>query len=986
MFHFRTFLLRLFAACVLLIPSASAFASHLVGGELGYVYLGPSPLGNGYGRYEIVLNLHINCNSQSEVPYFQQMLSESADGMLSAGIYIQDPDQPDADKLLFLEIDLPLLDSTTVQPEVPPGCTIGDDICLKKGVFRTVVDLPPSAGGYHLFSQLCCRIIGLANLSNPATDGIGYYAFIPPTDIPNTSPEFFAIPTPFPCIGDTTTYLNTASDADGDELVFSFAHPYLSLSNLVFAGDPLPTTLEWPLATASYVPNFSPTEPFGPTGAAIIDPATGISLYAPNNIGLYIVVVEVREYRNGQLIGISRRDVQVQSVSCGGPVPNTAPELSAGTALTYEIEAGANLCTDLVFTDAEGQALSLAAYGPILDPVLTVPTATLSAPITAPGSLTTTFCWNTSCDQGREQPYLFSTSVTDQGCPTKTIDVAFQVLVRVGPGMITGAAAVCANSSGYSYTIDDPGTDPPVWIVSGGTLTSGQGTDSITVDWGALGTGTITVTTTNSNGCTGGSVLNVQIGTTIPVDLGPAITLCSGDSVQLGAPATGNWTWTPVEGLSNANIADPMASPATSTLYTVNVSENGCTGSGSVQVDVVTAPVVDLGADLNLCNGDSVQLGTGGAGNWNWIPTNGLDDATAPAPMASPGNTTEYIAYVTLNGCTDSDTLLVVVTGNPSADAGPDAWLCTGSSITLDGVGGGSASWTPALGLDDPTSLTPLATPDVTTTYVLTITDGLGCSATDTTTITVGDDPFVDAGADLSLCVGQTANLQGAVSGGAGFAWSPVEGLDDATLLTPVASPSTTTLYTLTATVDTCTASDQVLVTVQTLGAEAFTFRVEPGCDSIRAFLRAEVGGADLLWDLGDGTTSTASSFQHYFQYGQPIVVSLTATDASGCSATSTVQLPTDTLPDLTDARAPNVFTPNGDGVNDVFSPLPENVGRCATLIVLNRWGQKVFESFGNNVRWDGHDPGGQVCVPGTYYYTFTLRELQWQGSVELIR
>ena len=83
----------------------------------------------------------------------------------------------------------------------------------------------------------------------------------------------------------------------------------------------------------------------------------------------------------------------------------------------------------------------------------------------------------------------------------------------------------------------------------------------------------------------------------------------------------------------------------------------------------------------------------------------------------------------------------------------------------------------------------------------------------------------------------------------------------------------------------------------------------------------------------------------------------------------------------------PNVFTPNGDGYNDVFTlDTDAFLGPCTDLFIYNRWGQKIFESLGNNITWDGTTFAGEPCVPGTYFYLFNVNGMTFEGSVLLNR
>ena len=160
------------------------------------------------------------------------------------------------------------------------------------------------------------------------------------------------------------------------------------------------------------------------------------------------------------------------------------------------------------------------------------------------------------------------------------------------------------------------------------------------------------------------------------------------------------------------------------------------------------------------------------------------------------------------------------------ANAGPDKTIAPGGSAVLEGSAtGGSGtytySWTPITALNDPNIATPTASPAVTTTYTLTVNDGLN-TATDTVVVTVGQAAstlMANAGPDKQMALGESVVLNGSASGGSGtytYAWTPTTGLDDPTSATPTASPTETTTYTLTVTdtVDNGTATDDVVVTV----------------------------------------------------------------------------------------------------------------------------------------------------------------------------
>ena len=122
------------------------------------------------------------------------------------------------------------VESVEIQPlNNPSGCNVGSSICVYQVVYSSIVDLNNNAGnangGYHITHERCCRNNTIQNISNPGSTAMTYYAWIPPITFSNTSPEFTSIPLPYICVGDSTTALNTATDVDGDELIFSYVSP-----------------------------------------------------------------------------------------------------------------------------------------------------------------------------------------------------------------------------------------------------------------------------------------------------------------------------------------------------------------------------------------------------------------------------------------------------------------------------------------------------------------------------------------------------------------------------------------------------------------------------------------------------------------------------------------------------------------------------------------------------------------------------------------
>ena len=289
------------------------------------------------------------------------------------------------------------------------------------------------------------------------------------------------------------------------------------------------------------------------------------------------------------------------------------------------------------------------------------------------------------------------------------------------------------------------------------------------------------------------------------------------------------YEWTPTTGLSCWTCEDPIITVNTPTTYTVVATDfNGKTGTAIVNVDV-SSITVDLGMDTNLtCGQFFVDLVPQLSGDvitpitYNW--SNGSMDSVVNVP---DGN---YTVTVTNGfGCNGTDDVTVTVDSALSFDAGEDSSFCdTGTytvvldpTILTDGSGNYTYSWTPTAGLSDPTIINPTATITGGITYTLVIDDqNNGCSFTDSVTFYMSY-LEVDAGSDVSISSGQGDTLMGSIvvdmgSGDYDYSWAPTLGLDDHTVMNPVASPTQSTTYTLTVEDEEsgCTYTDTVRVTV----------------------------------------------------------------------------------------------------------------------------------------------------------------------------
>ena len=266
----------------------------------------------------------------------------------------------------------------------------------------------------------------------------------------------------------------------------------------------------------------------------------------------------------------------------------------------------------------------------------------------------------------------------------------------------------------------------------------------------------------NSVYATGGSLSVGNFLDFIQITINPMPTANAGSDLNIGAcpwaadanmngSGTGSaplvYSWLPTAGLSDPNIANPVAHPSVTTTYTLQVTDaNGCYVSDSVLITVDPLPTANAGIDISICNGSTVQLIGSGTGtsplSYSWLPTTGLSDPNIPGPLATPTDTTFYQLTVTDSyGCAAIDSVLITFKINPtitiSASANP---ICIGDTTILTASGAISYIWNPGGIATNPL----VVTPNNTTTYTVTGTDSFGCTGEATATIVVDAIPIID--------------------------------------------------------------------------------------------------------------------------------------------------------------------------------------------------------------------------------------------------
>jgi gliding motility-associated-like protein len=471
--------------------------------------------------------------------------------------------------------------------------------------------------------------------------------------------------------------------------------------------------------------------------------------------------------------------------------------------------------------------------------------------------------------------------------------------------------------------------------------------------------------------------------------------ICSGESNGIINVTTTGGT-APYEYSINggANWQTSNVFNVTAGAYTIDVRDaRGCIilqqTTTITEPNILTATATTANATCNGgSNGTVTVTATGGNSNYTYS----LNGTTFQASNILNAMAGTYTVTVKDNlGCTTTIPNTVVGLTNDLTFTTPaPVTICEGTSTQLQIVSNAlQYAWSPAAGISNPSIANPVANPVVTTSYNVAITYG-ACSDNVIVVVNVNPAPIANAGADGFICVGQNYQLQG--SGGNQFSWTPVTRLTDPTIANPVADPDRTTIYSLIVTdANNC----------KSLIADNVTVDVTPP-------IKITTSPADTIVHAGDQFQVLATSVATSYVWspttglnnpsipnplitagaiGDDIIYTVTGTTQAGCRGDGFVRVRVYTGPEL---YVPTGFTPNGDGKNDRFFPLPVGIKEIKYFRVFNRWGEMIYSTNKLNDGWDGKFAGREQAS-GVYVWTVEgitkdNRVITKRGTVMLIR
>jgi uncharacterized repeat protein (TIGR01451 family) len=514
----------------------------------------------------------------------------------------------------------------------------------------------------------------------------------------------------------------------------------------------------------------------------------------------------------------------------------TNAAITATTTGTYTVTVTNNGCTAVVAQSvtAQGVTASILAGGP------TTFCAGGSVDLSVAGL--GTYQWNTGATTANitaTSTGVYSVTVTNNGCTA------------------TASQAVTVNSVAASIT-----PFGPTEFCAGGSLTllAGGGTNYLWNNTATSTTAAITVTTSNTytvtvtgaGGCTTTQSVVVTVNPLPVVNAGADVTICDGVATQLGAAQVADMTysWGPSGGLSATNIAQPLASPSTTTTYGLTMTNTltGCTANDNVLVTVNPTPTASASNNGPLCDTrDIILIATGGFG-YQWSGPNGYTASTATATVLStspsfPGpGTWTYTVTVSNGNCSATASTTVVVNDSPNITLSSNAPLCAGSALQLTSNYSNATTndvyqWSGPLGFSSslPSPTIANVTPQNAGTYTLLVANQYGCTSAATIAVAVNALPNVTISSGTT-CSGGLTNLSIWVPNaglGATYAWSGTGvGTGNNQTVNGLSAGSQTYSVTITNSLG-CTASSTTTIVIPSCyvcNAQAGTVQVNNGC------------------------------------------------------------------------------------------------------------------------------------------------------------
>ncbi|MDX1653404.1 MAG: PKD domain-containing protein [Brumimicrobium sp.] len=659
--------LLLFAS--LLFFTYETFATHIIGGSLTYEHLGGS-------SYNVRLKLYRDCGP-GNVAYPSDVTITVRNGLgNSTGLNFTMP------RLGIIELDPPI-----------DSCAVDPGICVEEAVFSSIVNLPPSATGYHLYWGICCRNGSVQNIVDPLNVTEMFHTYIPNNSIwlTNSSPSWVNFPPVFVCQGEDVDFDHSATDADGDSLVYSLYTPYQD-NNPTYNASPAPDNIQF--TPVPWVTGFSANNPLNLSGTPlVINPVTGLLTGIPEDIGQFIVGIKCEEYRNGVKIGVIVRDFQFNVVDCP-PAKDAAigPVTGCAGNTVDMINASAAGASDFYWEFGDGSP-GVQAFEP-----------THTYPGIGDYTIMLIAQYNTVC------------------ADTAYYDLVIGGVTADMPPLDSTCINSSVNFSENSTTVGNMVVDSWQWNFGDGSPVSTIPNPSHVFN--ASGDLTVQLVVGTDAGCYDTITRDIFVQGLPDADVGPDTTACfNNPNINLNGVitnATGG-VWVGNGGSFNPNTTDlnanydpdPAEISAGSTFVILSTTGNGFCPSNqdTLFIDFIDGPTVDAGPDQEVCaDTSSVPLsGTfqySGGVEWYTVTGQGSFGSSTsantvyfPHPNDVAADSVQIFIQTTINGnCFGAtDSMWIFFFDPPTISLVYPDTICANNPVVLDANSTtGSGIWSTA--------------------------------------------------------------------------------------------------------------------------------------------------------------------------------------------------------------------------------------------------------------------------------------------------
>ena len=669
---------------------ADLMATHIIGGEINYTYLGNN-------NFEITLQLFRDCDTG--IPDFDDPAEVSvlnSTGSEIDQIFMQ---LRNNDTLNFV---------TTACSSVPPSA------CIHTTTYREIKYLPFRTGGYQLIYQICCRNQDILNIVNPTNTEAAYYAYISETSLlsGNSAAKFDGWPEFYVCNGYAMSYDHSATDIDGDSIAYELYTPF----------DYYPSPVNWLLP-------YSQSNMMGLPDPFVIDPVTGLLTGIPYNNGTYIIGIVAREYRNGILISSTRRDFQFIVAACTSIIL---------ADFSFDIQP-CNNALDIPFNN-----LSVPVFGPFIWDFGDNTSSTLANPVHAFPD-TGLYTVQLICAQGEPCEDSVSYDIYLQITDADIDLVPAPIICNDDMVLITAYNVFSSFNQIVDYTwsptasiLSGQGTDS-IWM-------SINGSDFdvslvVTNNHGCADTNLLTQ-------------INIPVDTVLAdfdsvyFSCNTSLTVPFNNT---GFASNDQFLWT-FNGQDNSSDKDPLYTFPDTGLYTVSlIAGVGQPCQDTIEREIyipMTGVAVSASDSQTICSGDTILLfaedlltGLYNIIDYQWSPAFGIISGQGTDSVLLIANSDNNYSVIATNSENCKDTAFAPVNVSaisPVLDLTADPYqiyLGQYSFLNANFDADHTYNWLPDTSLSDFDIHDPVATPRGNHTYYLTVNNSFGCFIMDSVTI-----------------------------------------------------------------------------------------------------------------------------------------------------------------------------------------------------------------------------------------------------------